>query len=582
MTFLSWPRGTRKPARPAPSCRPALEELEPRLVPAEVGVNDFRISFMGPDGDTRFGASFAALAYNSRNNEYLVVWEGNDNTGTQVDKEIYGQRLNAATGALLGGNIRISDMGPDGDVNFEARHPAVAYNGVNNEYLVVWQGDDNTNNELEIFGQRLNAATGAEVGTNDFRISDMGPDGDTDFAARVPAVAYNGVNNEYLVVWQGDDDTAPLVDGEREIFGQRLNAATGEEVGDNDFRISDMGPDGDTNFAAFFPAVAYNSVNNEYLVAWLGTDNTGPLGASEVEVFGQRLNAATGVEVGANDFPLSDLGPGADTPLDEAQPAVAYNSVNNEYLVVWHADYDIAPLVKGEFEIFGQRLNAATGAAVGANDFRISDMGPDGDKHFAGGEPAVAYNAAKNEYLVVWHANDNSGTLVVGEVEIFGQRLNAATGAAVGANDFRLSDMGPDGNPSFAALFPAVAYNGANNEYLVVWAGDDTTDKEFEIYGQRFAPLDPPPSSPPPPPQIVAVPFRKRGVSRVRVKDAATGAVRAVLTPFKGFGGRLRLQLRDVNGDDSLDLIVRALIHGKRRKKVFDAVTLAPLPPGLA
>jgi len=64
----------------------------------------------------------------------------------------------------------------------------------------------------------------------------------------------------------------------------------------------------------------------------------------------------------------------------------------------------------------------------------------------------------------------------------------------------------------------------------------------------------------------------------VRVLDAATGAVRQVLTPFKGFGGRLRLQLVDVNGDGSLDLIVKATIRGKRKKKVFDAVTLAPLP----
>ena len=40
----------------------------------------------------------------------------------------------------------------------------------------------------------------------------------------IPAVAYNSTNNEYLVVWAGDDNTAPLVDDEFEIFGQRLNA----------------------------------------------------------------------------------------------------------------------------------------------------------------------------------------------------------------------------------------------------------------------------------------------------------------------------------------------------------------------
>jgi hypothetical protein len=35
--------------------------------------------------------------------------------------------------------------------------------------------------------------------------------------------------------------------------------------------------------------------------------------------------------------------------------------------------------------------------------------------------------------------------------------------------------MGPDGNPYFAALNPAVAYNPAGNEYLIVWFGDDNT-----------------------------------------------------------------------------------------------------------
>src|SRR5438477_611631 len=84
-----------------------------------------------------------------------------------------------------------------------------------------------------------------------------------------------------------------------------------------------------------------------------------------------------------------------------------------------------------------------------------------------------------------------------------------------------------------------------------------------------------PPPSAAPPPQIVAVAFRQRGVSRVRVRDAATGTLRAVLTPFKGFAGRLRLQLLDVNGDGSADLVVRAVVHGKRRRKVYDAVTLA-------
>ena len=267
--------------------------------------------------------------------------------------------------------------------NFEAFDPAIAYNSLNNEYLVVWRGDDDTaplvDDEFEIFGQRIDAATGAEIGANDFRISDMGPDGDANFGASVPAIAYNSQNNEYLVVWHGDDDTAPLVDGEFEIFGQRIDAATGAQIGANDFRLSDMGPDGNVTFEAFDPAIAYNSQNNEYLVVWRGDDDTAPLVNNEFEIFGQRLNAATGAPIGANDFRLSDMGPDGDAFFEAFEPAIAYNGLDNEYLVVWAGDDNTPPLVDDEFEIFGQRIDADTGAQTGANDFRLSDTGPDGD-----------------------------------------------------------------------------------------------------------------------------------------------------------------------------------------------------------
>src|SRR5437763_325335 len=108
--------------------RPVLEELEPRLTPAEVGLNDFRISHMGPDGNPTYGAFDPAVAYNGAANEYLVVWDGDDNTGLLVNDEfeIFGHRLSAATGAPIGANdFRISDMGLDGNTTYGAFTPAV-------------------------------------------------------------------------------------------------------------------------------------------------------------------------------------------------------------------------------------------------------------------------------------------------------------------------------------------------------------------------------------------------------------------------------------------------------------------------
>ncbi len=520
------------------------------------GPNDFRISDMGPDGSTSYAAHFPDVAYNSADNQYLVVWFGDDDTGSLVNEEfeIYGQRLTAAGAATGTNDFRICSMGPDGNIAYRAEYPAVTYNHAANQYLVVWQGVDDTAplvaGEQEIFGQRL---TGAGVGTgaNDFRISDMGPNGITTYWANRPAVAYNNTGNEYLVIWHGEDDTPPLVYDEHETFGQRLNS-TGVEAGDNDtrlsfmgedelgnayapavaynsddneylvvwegddgftplvnneyeiwgqrvnaatgallgpaIRVSDMGPNGNASYGAYSPAVAYNNTNNEYLVVWQGDDDTGALVDAESEIYGQRINAATGAEVGTNDLRISDMGSDGDTAYGAFGPVVAYNSADNQYLVVWYGDDNTAPLVDGEYEIFGQRLTA-TGAGTGSNDFRISDMGPNGDTVYDAQDPAVAYNSTDNEYLVVWEGDDDAGALVDNESEIFGQRLTAA-GAGTGTNDFRLSDMGPDGSTLYTAYNPAVAYNSADNQYLVVWQGDDDTaplvDNEYEIYGQRL------------------------------------------------------------------------------------------------
>ncbi|MBN2148996.1 MAG: hypothetical protein JW726_16545 [Anaerolineales bacterium] len=528
----------------------------------EVGTNDFRLSDMGPDGDPDYAANDPALAYNSTGSQYLVIWEGDDNTPPLVDKEyeIHGQRVDGATGAELGADQRLSHVRSDEETTYKAWfEPAVAYNSANNEYLVVWGGSDNApplmTPEMEIYCQRVDAASGAEVGANDFRISGMGPDGDQEYGAGSPAVAYNSADNEYLVVWYGVDDLAGMALNETEIYGQRLDAATGVEVGANDFlissmgplgdadyiawrpgvaynsidnqylviwegedntpplvedefeifgqllyadggrlgpdgfRLSDMGPDGDTSYVARYPAVAYNSVEGEYLVVWHGDDDTGTLVKGEDEIYGQRIEASTGVQIGT-DLRLSDTGPDGNADYDAHLPAVAYNSNANEYLVTWHGDDNTPPLADEEFEVYGQRLDGATGAEIGVNDFRLSDMGSDGDAAYGGVCTSVAYNSPVNEYLVVWYGDDGTPPLVNSEFEIFGQRLNGDNGAEIGVNDFRLSDMGPDGDPIYSAIFPALAHNSMDNEYLVVWFGDDNTaplvEGEIEIFGQRL------------------------------------------------------------------------------------------------
>jgi hypothetical protein len=445
-------------------------------------------------------------------------------------------------------DFRISDMGTLGLAqSYLADFPHVAYNPLDNEYLVVWAGDDdvdgNVDNEYEIFGQRIDATTGAELGANDFRISDMGGDNIL-YGASFPRVVFNVAQEEYLVVWEGDDNVGGLVNDELEIFGQRLSR-TGTEIGADDFRISAMGGTGSTTQKARYPAVAWDATDDEYLVVWVGDRNAtsyveweafgqrldgdgSPLGGelriSDVgiegsdwynvysldvaynpaqgeylvvfeaqddqpgmedlglEILAQRIDADSGTEVGANDYRLSDVGTSA--AYNATLPQVAWDPVSNQYLVVFRADDNVGGLVAHEYEIFGQRLTTL-GAEVGADDFRISAMGGTGNQDIGARKPAVAaLGGGSGGWLVTWEG------YVVGQAfDVYGQSLDAQ-GGEVGTNDERLSDMT---NGLREAYRPAVAYGGGAGQFLVVWSGEHDTlpDEEYEIFGQRTSGLMP-------------------------------------------------------------------------------------------
>jgi hypothetical protein len=393
-----------------------------------------------------------------------------------------------AAGAPIGAARRISDMGPSAADVFVAQEPDVAYNPQRNEYMVVWRGDTDTgplvDNELEIFVQRLDAS-GAEVGADDRRISDMGPNGDTAYVASEPTIVFNINTNQYLVAWSGDDDTGTLVDNEDEVFVQRLDAS-GVQVGANDRRISDMGPNGDGAFDTSRPVIAYSPTSDEYMVAWEGEDDAGALIVNEREIFVQRLSAG-GAELGTNDLRVSDMGPDGDPIAFAIQPDIAFNSTSNEYLVAWNGDDIGGPIAFNETEIYVQRLDA-TATQAGTNDRRISQMGPDGDHNFPANHPSIAVGPGASEYLVAWDANDD-GPALNGGLEVYAQRL-APDGVEVGGDDVRVSVMGTEGNPLSDGRVAAAAYNPQANEYLIAWEGDTDVAplvvNKLEIYARRF------------------------------------------------------------------------------------------------
>jgi hypothetical protein len=364
-----------------------------------------------------------------------------------------GQPGQAPRGQTLGPNFRISGSRAD------EQGPAVAYNSVAHEYLVVWQDARNlTSRGHDIYGVRV-TLDGKGVG-RDLRISRSSTL--TDEAA--PAVAYNAGMNQYLVVWE--DERPDAVPG-RDIYGQVL-AADGTLVGKN-FRVDAPGAAG---ASAGRPALAYNSAAGEYLVVWEDwRDAEFPLWGGSI--YGARL-AADGTHIGA-DF---EVGVGS---LENVDPQVAYHPRVGKFLVVWTgihwADEEVDDDIDCS-EIFGQ-LVSATGNRVGG-EFLVSAAGcvswP--------GTPGVTYLPAANyHYLVVWEEEGGPGR----GRDIFGRRVVASTAAVGGStvgDPFRISGRRATGDETH----PRPALNSQTNGLIVVWKDTrNQSTRGADIYGKRLS-----------------------------------------------------------------------------------------------
>jgi hypothetical protein len=423
----------------------------------------------------------------------------------------------------LGPSFRVSKTGPDTFAESSSTRPAVAHNPELDQYLFVWEGEP-TNGEIDVYG-RLYRADGTPLGEQ-FRVSSVGKDGDPQASALEPAVAYDETGHEYLVVWSATG-AAGLAAGEKEIFGQRLDAA-GTELG-GDFRVSEFGPPGDASYAVGDPAVTWNRDQGDYLVAWSGGAEgdeggrqvhvrriwwpVGPLGKSvpisttgyasnpaiayaegrgrylvtwdvfspgtpiPTEIHGQLLDA-TAAQIGPPEPALSAM-TALDPGGDARSPAVTWNPARAEFLVAWVGDRS----ADQSRDVFGRRV-AVGGSTVGP-EIRISEIDGAGVPGRDALPPQLVYGPRRDEYVVAWPAD--APPLADEEIEVFAQRLTGA-GEDVGPADVRISSVGPEGDDDYRAENVALAASPARGELLVAWSGRGSeAPLKAEVYATRVA-----------------------------------------------------------------------------------------------
>ncbi|HPG40308.1 MAG TPA: T9SS type A sorting domain-containing protein [bacterium] len=155
--------------------------------------------------------------------------------------------------------------------------------------------------------------------------------------------------------------------------------------------------------------------------------------------------------------------------IGEYEPATAYNTDRDEFLVAW---------IQEPADIYG-RIIKSDGTPAGPR-FPISAS------NNVEIYPAVDYNSARKEWLVVWEDMRNYNS------DIYGVRLDDRGKKLVSPQSEADSSFAISKNNKNQSR-PKIAYNYENDTYLVVWTDyrntrmiGESSEGNYDIYGQRI------------------------------------------------------------------------------------------------
>ncbi|MBE2200349.1 MAG: hypothetical protein IAE79_17170, partial [Anaerolinea sp.] len=363
-----------------------------------------------------------AGAYNPINNQFIVLYEYEAQTGGQ--KDIRGRRINVVgsqtLSVLSGETIYVATGSADqGAVD-------VVYAAVAGQYLAVWQDNRQAaTNGYDLYGRAISAggSVGAEFAITTLAASEQNPR----FA--------DGVDAGTLLIWQRYNTGTSW-----DLYAHALSGSgqlSGSPFAVQESAYQQTGP------------VLVGRGDGEYLAVWhddrYGASSGAGLGddlARGWDIFIQRLH---------NDAPASGEALAHPAPGEQTQPQVAYNAVADEYFVVWQ-DYRSGT----DWDIYGQRLDGS-GNPLGENI--LIHTAP--STHQVA--PQIAYGQAidggNGGYLVVWQHYTTESVYT-----IYGQRA-AANGALLGAP---LSFTRSTSDKNAKEKPTDIVYDAAAGRFLVV------------------------------------------------------------------------------------------------------------------
>lgn len=362
-----------------------------------------------------------AVVYDTDRFRYFAVFGGYDGGGL----EVHGQ-LVRPDGVPQGDLIGIATGG-----TLERETPALAYDPVNQRYLVVWHHDPSI--DSDVYG-RLISADGMTFLTDPFVICDAAD------MQNHPAVAFNENDQQYLVVWSDSRNV------DWDIYGRMVTA---DGTPDPEFCF----PISQATDQQYRPDVAWDAGAGEFIVVW--EDDRG----GALDIYAQIVEADKTLALSPELVVISEV----DT---QEGPAVAFDGGSGQFLVTW-ADYRSG----SDSAIYG-RLIASGGTAVEAGFPLVQS----GSMYMYRSD--VTYSSATGGYVAVWE--DNSGAYY----SLYGQEVTA-DGAAVLGDEFGIVVS------TWDADLPAVAANAYSESALLVYRSDEPNPDpwvvDFAVIGEDYA-----------------------------------------------------------------------------------------------
>jgi hypothetical protein len=288
--------------------------------------------------------------------------------------------------------------------------PSIAYDGTN--FLTAWIKDTN------IYGARINK-DGSVLDPDGISIS-VGLNGNTN-NYRQPSVAFDGTN--YFVVWVSTRN------GNSDVYGCRVTKE-GQVLDPQGIKLTTAG-----NVYVKPVGIAFDGTN--YLLIWRTQGSV---------VMGERFTPDGTVLDNQAGFKIADNG---------YYPSVAFDNVDNLFMVVWHQGGF------GSLTVHGARVDTS-GNLLTPNNFLICDDPMDKEN------ARIAFDGTN--FMVIWYDWRPNSDQIIGSC--YGTRITPQADV-LDKPAFKVAD-GVRGQ-----IFPNIVFDGTN--YVAVWCTDSYGANKFRL-----------------------------------------------------------------------------------------------------